>query len=109
WRYATEQWLTFRVPTTDETRSRWPVDGRWVALQSASLASCSIGLERARAAKDQASLDWWGPRLRGALVKIGALVGAENEQAVIAAIPHLLRTDEAKFGTAFQNRLEYRR
>jgi hypothetical protein len=29
WRYTTEQGLTFRSPTTDRRRSRWPLLREW--------------------------------------------------------------------------------
>ena len=37
WRYCSSEWLTLRRPTSDSNRSRWPLDERWHAVQSASL------------------------------------------------------------------------
>jgi len=42
WAYATQQWLTLRIPTSDDTRSRWPLDPRWAAVQRSSLVGASI-------------------------------------------------------------------
>ena len=31
WAYATGEWLTYRSPTADQTRSRWPLAPEWLA------------------------------------------------------------------------------
>ena len=109
WLYATHGWLSLRSPTQDATPSRWPVDPRWTAIQNATLAEHSIGLERARAAKADAKLHWWLPRIRGALVACGALTGAESFDAVLEVLPNLIRDDELRSGTSFEDRLVYKR
>jgi hypothetical protein len=109
WKYATEKWLTLRVPTLDQTASRWPVDGRWRGIQDATLADRSVGLERTRAAKANATLNWWLPRMRGALVACGALTGAESLDDALGALPTLLRDDEVRSGVSFEDRLAYKR
>jgi hypothetical protein len=109
WRYATHEWLTLRTPSGDKTASRWPIDQRWKAIQNATLADHSIGIARAQASKVQASLQWWLPRVRGALVACGALTGAEDMATVLASLPALLRDDEVRSGMSFEDRLAYRR
>jgi len=109
WGYATDKWLTLRVPTADETRSRWPIDSAWSALQRASLVDRSIGIERARSAKREASLQWWLPRMRGALVACGALTGADDLGDLLDALPGLIRDDEVRSGVSFEARLAYKR
>jgi hypothetical protein len=57
WRYATEDWLTFCVPTGDSTRSRWPVAPEWFQIQRASLRDATVaGLERVRSGRTAGSL-----------------------------------------------------
>jgi hypothetical protein len=109
WRYATEEFLTFRIETEDETRSRWPIDPRWHALQRASMLQHSIGVERMHERRGEASLDWWMPRVRGSLVAIGALHGAETLEEVLALLPSLIDADEARYHIPFERRLERRR
>ena len=38
WHYLTHEWLTHRVPTDDETRSRWPLSEPWQGVQRARIA-----------------------------------------------------------------------
>lgn len=45
WRYSTEVWLRYCVPTTDVNRARWPVHPLWVQIQAADfgmLPSCPV-------------------------------------------------------------------
>jgi len=32
WAYATGEWLTYRSPTEDRTRSRWPLAPEWIQV-----------------------------------------------------------------------------
>jgi hypothetical protein len=109
WRYATQQWLTLRTPSYDGTASRWPVDPRWAVIQRMGHVPAPVGLERARQAKTQAKLEWWRPRVRGALVNVGALIGATNLAEILEALPQMLQDDEGASGQRFEDRLEYRR
>ncbi len=34
WAYATGEWLTYRSPTNDQTRSRWPLAPEWLQVQA---------------------------------------------------------------------------
>ena len=43
WAYATGDWLTFRSPTADSTRSRWPLAPEWHSVQLATLTHRSVG------------------------------------------------------------------
>ena len=56
WAYATCSWLSLRVPTDDETRSRWPVDPRWVAIQGSSLRGGCAPADRIRAGQHRGEL-----------------------------------------------------
>ena len=45
WRYSTEVWLRYCVPTADLNRARWPVHPLWVLVQQADfgvLPSCPV-------------------------------------------------------------------
>ena len=56
WAYATGEWLTFRSPTADATRSRWPLTPEWLAVQQASLTHRSVGIDRLRLARRSPSI-----------------------------------------------------
>ena len=43
WAYATGEWLTYRSPTADQTRSRWPLAPEWLQVQAATLGHRAVG------------------------------------------------------------------
>ncbi len=51
WRYVTQSWLTYRMPTADERTRRWPVDPLWAQVQAVKLASAELGVVRGRIAE----------------------------------------------------------
>ena len=51
WAYATREWLTYRSPSSDRTRSRWPLAPEWRQVQRATLGHDPVGLERLRLAR----------------------------------------------------------
>ena len=52
WASLTE-WLSYRVPSNDQTKSRWRVSPEWEAIRKATLRGEAIGLDRVRAGKEQ--------------------------------------------------------
>ena len=48
WMASTHDWLTYRTPTSDHTRSRWPIAEEWRCVQRATIAQGAQGLERMR-------------------------------------------------------------
>ena len=88
WHYLTHEWLTHRIPTSDETKSRWPLSEPWQAVQRARIADGSIGIERAYGAKRAGLLANLMPSLVGQLANFGALT---NSESLIDLIPNLER------------------
>jgi hypothetical protein len=48
WRYATEEWLTLRTPTSDRRQRRWPVDPVWEEIRDIRIAPGMTGVVRRR-------------------------------------------------------------
>lgn len=48
WRYATEEWLTYRTPQADLRVRRWPVDPVWRVVQAVQLHPSELGVVRGR-------------------------------------------------------------
>src|SRR5690606_31844780 len=94
WANVTESWITYRTPTADETRSRWPIAPEWAAIQRASLRSEAIGLDRTRALRRKGQLRKLLPTLVGYSARVGALVGTEDIDTTLAAMGALFRSDE---------------
>ncbi|MCW2843471.1 MAG: hypothetical protein JWN22_1387 [Nocardioides sp.] len=78
WGYLTDEWLSLRTPTEDQTRSRWPVAPEWQDVQGASLRNGAIGLERMKAGHRAGSIRRLLPATRGYLAAVGALGGAHS-------------------------------
>ncbi|MBZ5740335.1 hypothetical protein [Nocardioides mangrovi] len=78
WAYLTDEWLSLRTPTADQTRSRWPIAPEWQDIQEASLRNGAIGLERMRAGHRAGSIRRLLPATRGYLAAVGALGGAQS-------------------------------
>jgi hypothetical protein len=105
WRYATQKWLTLRSPTRDETRSRWPVDPVWLAVQSAALGAHPVGRDRMRKAQYLASLEWLTPRLVSHLATLGALVGSTDLEMIFAEAAELVASYEQDHEMCFADRI----
>ena len=109
WAYATGEWLTYRSPTNDQTRSRWPVAPEWLQVQAATLGHQAVGLERLRLARRATSIQKLLPGLTGYLASLGALIGTEGIDDTLGAIGHHLHTYEIVSHTQFADRVSRRR
>ena len=109
WAYATGEWLTYRSPTNDRTRCRWPLAPQWCSVQHATLSHQAVGLERLRLARRSKSIEKLLPGLNGYLASMGALLGTEGIDDTLGAIGHHLRTYEIISHTAFSERVARRR
>ncbi len=85
WAYATTDWLTYRSPTADKTRSRWPVAPEWLQVQQATLGHEAVGIQCLRISRPAASVERLLPGLTGYLASLGALIGTRD-------IAHMLAT-----------------
>jgi hypothetical protein len=109
WAYATGSWLSLRRPTSDTTRSRWPVDDRWLAVQRATLAGSSLPAERIRAGEAAGTLRNLLPQLVGYLTGAAVPMGTDDLHSTFAAlVPHVARF-EAQTGVSFADRVEQKR
>lgn len=108
WANVTESWLTYRTPTADETRSRWPIAPEWTAIQRASLRSEAIGVDRVRALRRKGEIRKLLPALVGYAARLGSLVGTEEIDTTLAAMGSLFRSDEVRRGVSFADRISER-
>ncbi|MGO9335105.1 MAG: hypothetical protein ACLQCU_13845 [Acidimicrobiales bacterium] len=105
WAYATKDWLTFRSPTADATRSRWPLAREWLAVQQATLTHRSVGIDRLRSARRSTSIARLLPGLNGYMASLAALTDAEGIDDIAGAIGQHLRDYEIISRTAFSERV----
>lgn len=105
WAYLTDEWLTFRRPTSDKTRSRWPVALEWQNVQNASLRDDALGIDRVYAGETAGSVRRMLPALRGYLSSAGALLGARSLEETLHRVGRVVALDEDECGVAFIDRL----
>ena len=109
WRYCTGEWLTLRSPTADSNRSRWPLDVRWEAVQSASLSQGATKLSWIRRHKRASSLRRLMPGLVGYLVAFAMLAGTTDLPATLEALTVSVANDESARRMTFTERVRRRR
>ncbi|MCW2753746.1 MAG: hypothetical protein JWQ32_1157 [Marmoricola sp.] len=109
WGYLTDEWLTYRTPTADTTRSRWPVAPEWLQVQRATLRGDAVGLDRVYAGEHDGSMRRLLPALRGYLASAGAHLGASTLDETLHRVERLLTVDEQQTGMPFVARLLQKR
>ena len=109
WGNLSENWLTLRTPTDDETRSRWPVSQDWEVVQHPSFRSEAVGLERVRAAQNRAKVQQLLPGLTGYLSSFGAVTGCEDIEDSLALLPGPLRDYGIATRKSFPERIRVKR
>jgi len=109
WMAASYGWLTYRSPTADSTRSRWPVAEEWRRIQLAAFAREAQGVERMQARSDAGNLRRMAPGLVGYLSSFAALVGTSDGPDTCEALPGFLRRYGAWSGTPFSDRVAEKR
>jgi len=109
WAYATEDWLSHRTPTADQTRSRRPVSDTWKAVQQASLRSDAIGLNRALERKKEATLEGLLPVLRGCFTSASAQWGADGMVEALDRFGSYLHSWETATGHTIEGEIATKR
>ena len=105
WMHLTSNWLSYRIKTDDQTKSRWPVSAEWQQVQRARIANGAHGIERMVAARHRATLQGLAPSLVGYLASYAALVGTEDVEDTCETIPSLLRRYAGWSGREFADRI----
>jgi hypothetical protein len=109
WRYGTGEWLTYRSPTADATRSRWPLAAEWRQVQQARLCHEPLGLTRIAAGRRAGTLRRIFPGLVGYLAGFAVAVGTAEIDDTLVALDGQLRNDEIARRVTFPERIERRR
>lgn len=109
WAYACENWLSLRVPTGDETRSRWPVDPRWQAVQRSSLAGGCAPAHRIKAGQREGELRTFRKLATGVLSSMALPMGTHDlGDTLDAAEIEMLRYEQIS-GKGFADRVATKR
>ena len=89
WAYLTT-WLSYRVPTSDHTRSRWPLAAQWEDVQRARLGEGALGLERTYRGKQRGELAKMMPAFVGYCARFGALSDCYSEAEMLEGLKDYL-------------------
>jgi hypothetical protein len=109
WDYGTCKWLTYRTPTSDKTKSRWPVAEEWQRIQRASFLEDRLGVERVVAGKRAGGLRRLLPALTGYLASAAALLDVEAIDAALDAVAPHLADYALSTGVPFHERVRRKR
>lgn len=83
WVHLTDEWLSLRIRTDDQTKSRWPIDPDWLAVRRASISWTDWGIYRLYNAKRSGELAHLMPGLVGYLSSFGALTNEDDLEAIL--------------------------
>lgn len=108
WGYGTE-WLSYRTPTADGTRSRWPVAPEWEAIRNVSLRDRPVTVERTTGAKGAVSERRIVAGLCGYLSSFAAIRSVDSIGASLDLADPVLREWERETGIPFSARVEKKR
>jgi hypothetical protein len=86
WGSLTRSWLTHRVPSADQTKSRWRVSEAWEAVERAQVGEDDWGINRVYLGKRRGSASNLMPMLAGYLASFGAYAEAGSLEEML---PHL--------------------
>jgi len=105
WSSVTSEWLTYRSPSADQTRARWPVAPEWQAVQRASLAGGAFGIGRMYAGRSKGSIRRLIRPLNGWVAHYAALVGTDDVEGTCERLASSLRDWEYESRRSFADRV----
>jgi hypothetical protein len=107
WRYATQDWLTYRRPMRNRVVRRWPVDDAWRYIQSIEVAPRGVAVVRQRTNEAEEMRLVQG--LQGYLSSLAALHSQDELDDAWGVIrPLVVRYFESK-GVAFRDEVRRKR
>src|SRR5665213_4380535 len=89
WAYLTT-WLSYRVPTGDHTRSRWPLAPEWEDIQRARIGESALSIERTYRGKQRGELAKMMPAFVGYVARFGALSDCYSEAEMLEVLKDYL-------------------
>jgi len=109
WAYATGSWLSLRVPTDDDTHSRWPLDDRWKLIQASTLAGGCTPAARIRAGEREGQLRTYRKLATGVLSSMAVPLGTDDIGDTLQAVEAELLLYEQVSGKSFPGRVYEKR
>ena len=105
WQSVTTEWLTYRSPTADRTRARWPIAPEWQAVQRASLSEGAFGIGRMYDGRTRGSVRRLIRPLNGWVAHYAALIGTGDIEDTCEQLALSLRDLEYTSRRSFTGRI----
>ena len=83
WVHLTDEWLSLRVATADNTKARWPIDPHWWAVRRASISWTDWGIARLYKSQRAGELAHIMPGLVGYLSSFGAITNERELETIL--------------------------
>ena len=109
WKYGTTEWLTLRNPTSDETKSRWPIAPEWADIQRSSLNHDLLGVARLKEGSRKGALRLLMPLLNGCASSAAVHLGTEGISDTLQALGPELQRYARSSGEEFPARVARKR
>jgi len=109
WSSLTGEWLSHRVPCSDQTRSRWPVSSSWEAVRRARIGETSFGISRMYLGKRRGGVAGIMPMLAGYLASFGAYAEASDFDHLLPHLSDALKRYERDHGISLSERIADKR
>jgi hypothetical protein len=112
WVDLTSSWLSYRTPSSDNTKSRWAVAPEWLDVCRARIADDAFGVERMFEGRRRGELSNLAPALIGYLSNVAALTKGGSLEDAMRTTAGLVRWYGHVSGRSFEvraaeKRLEY--
>ncbi len=105
WMDLTQNWLSYRVATSDQTKARWPVAPEWERISRASLTEDVQGIDRMYTGKRRGELEKLAPGLMGYLAGFAALRRTSKWHDTVFDLGRFVRWYEDRTGVGFATRV----
>lgn len=108
WMAGTE-WLSYRTPGDDSTKSRWGVAPEWLAIRRSALVEAPCGLERVYKGIERGNGERIVPYLVGYLVSYAAIFGFDSAEEACEGLSSMVDGFCESRGLSFEKRRRARR
>ena len=108
WVAATE-WLSYRDPGEDETKSRWDVASEWEAIRRSAIAETPCGMTRVYEGLRRGKFEKVVPNLTGYLVSYAAIFGFDSFEETCGELLRVVPEYCSSRDLSFEKRVRARR
>lgn len=105
WGYVAREWLTHRVPGSDQTKARWAISPEWEQVRRAEVGENSYGINRVYLGKRRGGVANIMPGLEGYLASFGAYAQATSVDQLLPHLRDALAQRERDTGMSFGDRV----